>query len=58
MTLLLSKAPLVDDATEAEALLKPYYDRGDASAFEASADVDTVARELLRRLPDGEDSPC
>ena len=57
MTLLLWKAPLVDDATEAEALLKPYYDHGDESAFEPSADVATVARELLRRFPDGEDSP-
>ena len=57
MTLLLWKAPLVDEATEAEALLKPYYDRGDESAFEPSADVAAVARELLRRFPDGEDSP-
>ena len=57
MTLFLWKAPLVDDATEAEALLKPYYDRGDESAFEPSADVATVARELLRRFPDGEDGP-
>ena len=57
MTLLLWKAPLVEDATEAEALLKPYYDHGDESAFEPSPDVATVARELLRRFPDGEDSP-
>lgn len=57
MTLLLWKAPIVDDAAEAEALLKPYYDRGDESAFESSTDVATVARELLRRFPDGEDGP-
>ena len=57
MTLLLWKAPVVNDADEAEALLKPYYDRGDDSGFESSADVALVAKELLQRYPDGEDSP-
>ena len=57
MTLLLWKGPVVEDSEQAEALLKPYYDRGDESGFEASPDVVAFARELLRRFPDGEDSP-
>jgi hypothetical protein len=57
MTLLLWKAPVVDDSDQAEALLKPYFDRGDESAFEPSAEVAGMARELLRRFPDGENGP-
>src|SRR5215217_5995452 len=57
MTLLLWKAPIVNDATEAEALLKPYYDHGDESAFEVSSDVNEVSRELLRRFPERDDGP-
>ena len=57
MTLILWKAPLVDDEDEAKRLLEPYYDHEDDSAFAPSADLDTVAKELLRRFPDGEDGP-
>lgn len=57
MTLILWKAPVVNDSTQAEALLKPYYDHGDESAFESSADVARVSRELLRRFPDADDGP-
>jgi len=57
MTLILWKAPVVDDSDEAEALLKPFYDNGDESAFESSADIAKVSRELLRRFPDSGDGP-
>ena len=57
MTLILWKAPVVDDPDEAEALLKPYYDHGDDSAFHPSADVAEVSNELLRRFPDADDGP-
>ena len=57
MTLILWKAPVVDDSTKAEALLKAYYDHGDDSAFESSAEIAKVSRELLRRFPDGDDGP-
>jgi hypothetical protein len=57
MTLILWKAPLVDDEDEAQRLLKPYYDREDDSAFEPSADIGLVSNELLRRFPDAEDGP-
>ena len=57
MTLILWKAPLVADADEADRLLKSYYDRGDDSAFEPSADIATVAKELTRRFPEAEDGP-
>src|SRR3712207_577635 len=57
MTLILWKGPAVDDPDEAAALLEPYYDRTDDSAFEPSADLGRVADELLRRFPDGEDAP-
>ena len=56
MTLILWKAPLVDDPDEAAELLEQ-YDRGDVSAFQPSADLATVADELLRRFPDAEDGP-
>lgn len=57
MTLLLWKAPVVDDPDEAERLLQPYYDREDDSAFEPSADIATVSNELLRRFPKAADGP-
>jgi hypothetical protein len=57
MTLLLWKGPVAEEADQAEALLKPYYERGDESGFEASPDVVAFARELLRRFPDTEDGP-
>ena len=57
MTLILWKAPAVDDPDEAAELLQPYYDREDDSAFQPSAVLATVADELLRRFPDGDDAP-
>ena len=47
----------MEEPDQAEALLKPYYERGDESGFEPSPDVATVARELLRRFPDDEGGP-
>jgi hypothetical protein len=41
-TLILWKAPVVDDPDEAARLLAPYYDDGDESAFEPSPDVTAV----------------
>lgn len=52
MSLILWKAPVVREAEEAEALLEPWYERGDDSAFEASPDIARVADELRRRFPD------
>jgi hypothetical protein len=57
MTLILWKWPVVSDAEEAKDLLEPYYDHGDESAFEPSADLAKVADELLRRFPDLDDGP-
>ena len=57
MTLILWKAPVVDDPDDAERLLRPYYDRGDDSAFQPSADLANVSDELIRRFPDTEDGP-
>ena len=57
MTLILWKAPVVDDADEAAALLDPYYKNGDDSAFEACPALATVANELLRQFPDAENGP-
>ena len=57
MTLILWKAPVVDDEDEAQRLLAPYYDREDDSAFEPSADIAAVSTELLRRFPEAEDGP-
>jgi hypothetical protein len=57
MTLILWKAPVVDDPDEAANLLKPYYDREDDSAFQPSADIATVADELVRRFPNGAGGP-
>jgi hypothetical protein len=57
MTVLLWKAPVVDDPAAAERLLQPFYDREDDGAFEPSDDVAAVASELLRRFPDADDGP-
>jgi hypothetical protein len=57
MTLFLWKAPVVDDPDEAERLLKPYYEHGDDSAFQSSADIANLSSELLRRFPDADDGP-
>jgi hypothetical protein len=57
MTLILWKAPLVDDPDEAESLLQRYHESGDDSAFEASPDIAKMADELRARFPVGEESP-
>ena len=57
MTLFVWKAPLVEDAAEAERLLQPFHNSGDDSAFQPSADIARVSRELLRRFPEAEDGP-
>jgi hypothetical protein len=57
MTLVLWKAPVVNDPDEAERLLQAYYDRGDDSAFEPSAAIATVSKELLLRFPESDDGP-
>ena len=57
MTLILWKAPVIDAPDEAERLLQPYYDRGDDSAFQPSADIATVSDELLRRFPNADNGP-
>ena len=51
MTLILWKAPVVDDPDEAKALTQAWYDTGDDSAFEPSEDIARVADELRRRWP-------
>jgi hypothetical protein len=60
MTLILWKAPVVEDADEAQALLKTWYETGDDSAFEPSDDLETVYNLLVQNYPlDGQqdDSP-
>ena len=58
MTLILWKAPVVEDADEAMALTKPWYQTEDDSAFEPSQDVARVAEELRNLWPDEyEDAP-
>ena len=52
MTLILWKAPVVDDPDAAEALLKTWYETGDDSAFEPSDDIALVADQLRSRWPD------
>lgn len=51
MRMILWKSPLVDDPEQAEALLKPWHDRGDESAFEASDDIKRCSDELRRLFP-------
>ncbi len=57
MTLILWKAPVVDDPDEAKALLHPYYDHGNDSAFQSSPDIAKVSSELIRRFPGTDDGP-
>jgi hypothetical protein len=52
MTVVLWKAPVVHDPDGAEALLEPYYEREDESAFAPSADLVRMSAELFRRYPD------
>src|SRR5688572_25456968 len=51
MTLILWKAPVVDDPDEAQALLECWYETGDDSAFEPSGDLATVYDLLLQQYP-------
>jgi len=51
MTLILWKAPVVDDPGEAARLLKPWYDSEDDSAFEPSPEIAILADELRRLHP-------
>ena len=51
MTLILWKAPVVDDSDEAKKLLEPWYQSEDDSAFEPSPDIAEVADELRRLYP-------
>ena len=51
MTLILWKAPVVDDPDEAKALLTPWYVSGDESAFEPSSELGVVLDRLLQRFP-------
>jgi hypothetical protein len=52
LSMFLWKAPVVGDPRAAEALLGPFYQREDDSAFEASGDIARFAAELRRRFPD------
>ena len=51
MTLILWKAPVVDDPDEAKVLLTPWYVAEDASAFTPSDDLQTVYDILLKQYP-------
>ena len=51
MTLILWKAPIVNDPDEARALTEAWYESGDDSAFEPSKDIAIVADELRRLYP-------
>ena len=51
MTLILWKAPVVDDPDDAQLLLNAWYESEDDSAFEPSADIAIVAAELRRLYP-------
>jgi hypothetical protein len=51
MTLILWKAPVVDDPDEAKALLTPWYATDDESVFEPSNDLKTVYDILLKQYP-------
>ncbi len=51
MTLILWKAPVVEDADEAKRLTTAWYENEDDSAFEPSDDIAKVADELRRRWP-------
>jgi len=51
MTLILWKAPVVDDPDEAKRLIDAWCETEDDSAFEPSDDIARVADELRRRWP-------
>jgi len=51
MTLILWKAPVVDDPDEAKALLTPWYVTEDESAFTPSGDLKAVYDILLEQYP-------
>lgn len=55
MTLILWKAPVVDDPDEASELIRPWHEHGDESAFEPSPDIAKVADMLRSRWPDDYD---
>ena len=57
ITLLLGTAPILGHPDEASRLLAPYYERGEANAFESSPDIARVSNELRRRFPDLEGGP-
>ena len=50
-TLIVWKAPSVDDERAAETLLAAYYENGDESAFEASPDVERFYDEIFALYP-------
>lgn len=52
MTLIVWKAPVVDDPDDAKRLLRPWLEHGDTSAFEPSADVAAVYEKLREKYPD------
>lgn len=56
MTLILWKAPVVDDPDEASRLLDPWYENAEDSAFEQSTDIARLANELRGRWPDAYES--
>jgi len=51
MTLILWKAPVVNDPDDAKSLLEDWYESEDDSAFEPSADIAKIADELRCRWP-------
>jgi hypothetical protein len=51
MTLILWKAPVVDDPDEAKRLLQPWYDHEDDSAFASSEDLGIMLERLLAQWP-------
>lgn len=52
MTLILWKAPVIDDPGEAKALLDSWHEHGDYTAFEPSRDIALAADMLRSRWPD------
>ena len=50
-TLIVWKAPVVEDERDAKRLLDRYYETSDASAFESSADVERFYEELIALWP-------
>jgi hypothetical protein len=50
-TLIVWKAPIVEDEKAAARLLKDYYARGDDAAFEPSGDVATFYDEIVATFP-------